>query len=80
MLIGETYSVAGQVVQTSRCIYDKRDKQIRISVGNLLTGTYLVRLTHQKTRKFYSEHFVVKSKGLSGTSVSPTRRGHKVCI
>jgi hypothetical protein len=58
--ITEIYTVAGQVLQSSTCSYNKHDKKVSLNVGQLTPGIYIVRLTHIKSGKLYSQEIAVR--------------------
>ena len=57
----EVYTLTGQLVQASKVTYGKEDSQISLQLGQLLAGTYLLRLAHEKNGKHFSQQVVVKN-------------------
>jgi hypothetical protein len=57
----ELYTLSGQLVQDLKVTYAKVDKEISLPVGLPNSGTYLLRLTHEKTGKQFSQQVVVQN-------------------
>lgn len=57
----ELYTLSGQLVQASKIIYGKEDSQVSLRLGQILTGTYLLLLIHEKSGKHFSQQVVVQN-------------------
>jgi hypothetical protein len=56
----ELYSISGHLVQTAKRSYGKRDKVMMLPVDAVPAGNYLLRLTHEKNGKKFSQQVVVQ--------------------
>jgi hypothetical protein len=57
----ELYSLAGQLVQSLARSYGKKDSEMSVPVDALPAGTYLLRLTHEKSGKHISQQVIVQN-------------------
>ena len=56
----EIYNLSGQLVQASKVVYSTEERQITLAIGRSLSGTYLLRVTNEKTGKQLSRQIVVQ--------------------
>ena len=56
----EIYNLSGQLVQASKVVYTTEERQITLPIGPSLSGTYLLRVTSEKTGKQLSQQIVVQ--------------------
>ena len=57
----ELFTLLGQLVQTTKVTYGKEDSQIILPIAQILSGTYLLRLTHEKSGKHLNQQVVVQN-------------------
>lgn len=55
----ELYTLTGQLVQASRLTHNNEDRQMGLQIGQLIVGTYLLRLTNEKSGKYFNQQIVV---------------------
>jgi hypothetical protein len=60
--LAEVYTLSGQLMQTQKLTYSKEGNQISLSIGELQSGTYVLRLLHETSRKQFSQQVVVQNQ------------------
>jgi len=57
--LAELYSMSGQLVKSSKIIYDKTTTRLSIPTEQMLSGVYFLQLTNEKNGKRYSQQIVI---------------------
>lgn len=57
----EFYTLGGQLLHVMKITYSKKNGDMRMQVPDLLSGTYILHLTHEKSGKHFSQQIIVQN-------------------